>query len=821
MTFLFRSKIFSTGMFIVFSFLFLSAMGQPSEVGSISEHRQEFRFRPGVQHGSGQVVNALLQLASEGGQKLRVYTTYSLSSQVLLRPDEGGDKLALSFQSMNVEGDTKYGDFSLVPWMLPGLADIEIVARQKNGNGVQHFEFRNVALTWPQMLNDAVLLNLNGQRADAFAGFSIKRIHFHYAESHLGEIDFLLEALSAYYRAPEQLEKAQALIFELDQTRVEDLILEEFRLCEAEVIASRLSHSPFLQLIQKTGSDPLGNTQKLVLLQNQLTALREWYNIRIAHIDSILFERGEELLRQGLQAESRVIFERVLVFNPQHIPAHSQIAQMDMGLGRTQEVMLRIRGFMGRVGAPAIWKEEAVAITQKLFFAEIARAEDLAEDGRYLDARTVLERLQDFCNDLVQWSCPAELLESLTRVHYGMYRSYLSVARRAFANGNLSFAITYGESALEYQQQYQSFIPDASEVWMLFQSVVDSYRQQAMQAGMFHDYSTMAVALEQALNLCSKYAALQCPAALAEHKEEAVRARDQARQIVVEYVVTQPLVTRPAITAEAAAQQVRQLLSEGHLRAWAGETEQARDLLNEITEFALRYDLRRDTLINARIVSLGNMIRTRECEMEIQRGDRLWEEIKERIARGFYLEAEASYRELITLNEGMGRCNFDFSPAIKELTHVEKLAGYQQLINDAQAAYFRGAQTGFDIFLVKYRRAETYAQEEQLHLRGLRHIPLADFVSGSSNSSLVKAAVRFFADENHHALALKMLHVLKNERIDAREARPLQEYAAKQAALFMRTEQPAANPRSLARELTQNDPWFRYYARAFEGAFSR
>jgi len=79
----------------------------------------------------------------------------------------------------------------------------------------------------------------------------------------------------------------------------------------------------------------------------------------------------------------------------------------------------------------------------------------------------------------------------------------------------------------------------------------------------------------------------------------------------------------------------------------------------------------------------------------------------------------------------------------------------------------------------------------------------------------MKAAVNFFAHRNEHESAFLTLQLLRNNRLDAREVRALQELAGKRAAISISAQNPGTKPSGYVRDLTANDSWYRFYIRSF------
>lgn len=714
-------------------------------------------------------------------------------------------------------GNALYRDFDIHSWLWPQFLELEVHLKGENNETLKSISYNDI-----EWKNDSMWVSLpefrirNARNGNGeIAAFEVRRMAFRYADNYLEEINRLSLALSSYYDAASRLETAYALIDGLSPDNPETAVLEEFKLCEAEIIAGKIRYAPFHGLIDNLGYDPLMIKPGGESLLNDLKVFRESFNYTLAHIDSLLFIRAENYQLRGELSKARELYGRVLAYNAWHVPSIIRLASMEMNTNQQQQAMQRLTAIMGINPPPGQWREQAVEFTSLVFESEIERATEIMKDGRYLDALRVLENLEDFCNKLHVWGCPAQLYESITQVHYGMYRSWLLVARRAYVSGNYSFSVSYVESAMEYQQKNREYVTDDAEARSLLQNVVQAYLFTASEALLINDFSGAIRHMEAAGELCKRYSYLNCPADLAQRLDETREQKETAERITLEYVLSEPRVVWLPRSEQEIRNSVLDNLSLGHLRAWAGNTDEARDLLNDIMESTMRYDLRNDSVINMRIVSLSDMIHKKECELSEREIQHLIQQVRDNVHRSWYAEARDKLQEAYALQENADKCAWDLGKSLDSLAFVDDLATYRELLSDAQAAYFIGAQQGFDIFLTKYTKVHEFYIQKELHRWDDQHNTPLDFVVNSDNPTLMKAAVSFFAQEKLPEQALRVLEELRIKRLDAREVRDLQETAGRQAAEYYFRQNSASQPAELARQLTGNDTWYRFYVRSF------
>ncbi|TVQ14264.1 MAG: hypothetical protein EA361_08735 [Bacteroidetes bacterium] len=813
-------RLLSSFFFIVSFILTPSLVFAENKMETKMDHQQEFRFNPGARQGSPLAVNEILQLMSEGSGKLRVFTAYNIDCQIAVRLNgtiSAGYTLFLEVDNFSLSGDVNYREFSLTEFMTPPYLDILLRVKTADNRVLKDVALNNIK--WKELTPGDSLsaFRINENRINGNIQMDIAKAHFHYGEESLDNITSMKASLSSYYEADKQLYKVADLLETISPEDYERAILDDFKVCEAELITGKVTYAPFWNVLPLNQNDPLHIQARLDTLSTRTKKLRETFNEVLSNLDNHLFETGLDYLAVGESRKALELFERVLVYNPMHIPAHIKLGQNELTTLQPLKAMERFEKLMGKATLPAQWKEEAVDFVSGLFASEISKADEAMEDGRFLDGLNILNEVEKFCYAAEQWECPVLLKEKIRAAHYGMYRSFLSVARRAYSNKNNSFAVLYAESALEYQQNNKEYISTEKETIALLQLIAEGYFSQLSNAFQANDFALALKLAEDAGKLCKKYAdagviCREDPVMLARKAEEYKRS---AERMVIPVVLSEPAIMRDDMSREQAAERVKELLSKGHLKAWAGEPAEAREHLNNLMHYVIRYELRKDSVINMRIVSLTEMIAAKECEKTYRDIQSMLTMMNDHVKRGYYSEARQSYDMAREINASAVNCQWSFSDTLLGLSFIELLSEYQQLIHEAQSAYFGAGQKGLEAFIRKYRIAGEFFNTRQLSQYGAEHQSLFEFSAASSNSALVIATIEFLSNDGYHPEVIELFRILERQGFATREMRSLQEYAGAQMASHLYALRPETNPSEFIREKTGNDQWLRNFSRSF------
>lgn len=467
---------------LVFALYFLTiapglfSMQQPVETKTQSI-RQSYSFSP--YPGPGQdIVNTILGTLAQGQGKLRVYTWYQLHLSLrmeLYEDTENSVCLRVFADKLDIEGDTSYKDFSLSHLLPPGKADFKVMVSDGDQDIIYSGEFAGKEAPVHGTLWLEITFPYKGSIREFDVRFS--DAVFYYDGRTLEHILQWNQSLQGYYAAPDRLGKIRELIRDMDPNDPENILLEEFRLCEAEALMGAISFEPFHHWLDLPNNDPLAFIPAYDTLKLQIDSLRSAFNHSIVHIDSLFYHHGMSLAEAHSPAHGRPHFLSAITYNPFHIPAHLALAREDRLSGNKGDALNRLESIMTLMQpGPALRRETHMLADSVLaMFFDAARA--MIAEERHTSSLDILSHACSFCSSVEgRYSCPDQLHALLTQSHMGIYRSFLVVAGRALRTDNLDFARTYLQTAGDYQQEHPDFIPHDGEVTALLFRVFTRHR---------------------------------------------------------------------------------------------------------------------------------------------------------------------------------------------------------------------------------------------------------------------------------------------------------------------------------------------------------
>lgn len=464
-------RILIAAIFVFFCTTLMAAPDPGSRsIRLLAEQKFVFDPYPGPHARS---VNEILQTIAEGSGKLRSFTSYTVHMQIDVIIEELSEhtyRLVVNRGTASVSGDKFYRDFSLEHVLLPDKADLTIIVETASGDLV--LEERSYAVDLSE--NEGRLFESSFYFADDLSQLSVRlpRYFFYYDDRMLDRFERWTGALESYYAAGAMLQQIDALIEGLSAEDAEKILLDEFRLCEAEAILGGVRYAEFHEWFDIQDSDPEGVFYAYEQSSRKLRQLRLDFNFSIAHLDSLLFRKGMVMAGDTCLAAGQHLFLSAISFNPVHIPSHLALAQIELGRKDSLAALKRLGDVYEAMYPSGSIKAEANLITDSLLTLFYDGSWNLIIDNRHTESLAALHHVQDFCRRSEgQYRC-SPLFNLLQRLsHRGVYRSFLQVSERALRNDNLALARTYLESAMAYQEAHQSYIPNHTEATVLLNRV--------------------------------------------------------------------------------------------------------------------------------------------------------------------------------------------------------------------------------------------------------------------------------------------------------------------------------------------------------------
>ncbi len=798
--------------------IFFSKVSYSSQANVDSLHYSNaIEFRA---HSSGQAVytNDFLQKISEASGKMRVYTKYSYNIPVTssVRSLENGKvKISISIDKANLSGDITYKDFSLEELLTPDVFVFKILL--KNDYNQKAINFNLDVPEFNELSNYVFDTVISDFKKNSDLELKISSFEALYSKKRHDELMTYTKLLEDYYNASETLDFIHNVILDINMDNPEKLILEEFKLCDLEAKLGEIAGSDFFSVEELRNNDVKSVFDKYKLLKNEAIEIRKEFNCQIPIIDQLLYQKAKDSLNAYRHEKARVLFKKALSYNRFHIPALAELGNIDLYHGDYDAALRRVKYIMKEIYPSGEWLDLALSHAMDVYGAKLEAIADLIEKQNYTEALEELNKVKEFCDDCYPFRCDRRVLMNERKAKLGIYNSFISVSKRAYDVDNLSFSEIYAVSAMEYHHEHKKILGDYKYAENLIKDIFDSYIIKSNNAFDEGTFDKAVYFYENMERLCSNYAFLECPDNLKSNIAFSKRAFEKQQILAQEEAALDSADTEEIVSEEKMSikDDILEVLSHGHLMAWAGKIDEAKLALNNAVNDTEKYSFKQDTLIHSRIQSLKDRLFIRECELAEDKLKSGFKKIRLLLDYDEYIIAMDSLDKIKLFISEMEICNLPYYDTIRFYEKYKAAANYQQHLKLADKAFLDTSMHSYEVFLKRYHRAENIWREHNLYDIGVIHEPLVEVIIKSSKPDLINPGIRFFADRGKLVEAVVLLSELKKRDIKARSTKEIQKYAGSKAADIYKEKFPEAKPKKIAKQITNNDNWFKYFIKAF------
>ena len=664
-----------------------------------------------------------------------------------------GDKLQLLVQLSKFSTTTgfNYRGFDVADVLQPEMVSAKIRLLNAQGKEVKLFNPQQVAL------NAEKVILLDASIPDSTSGkkytLKVDAKEMIFTAEDVREVQDRIDLIQDYYKANRELAVALKDVLLLIPDDVDRLSQYDRQLHDMEVWFEGLKVGRFKDKLKLARHDPENMLEKARRLKDALLDRRQAINHAIATLDQQYYNRGVDLMMAGNTAGARSYFAKSIEVNPGFAPAHLQLAQIDFRSGYLPEAVARIYDILAGMRADPETKRRALLLAHDIYSTHITQGNNLTGRGEYGNALKAFADARTMCNTIggLQCNLPA-LNDGEARAASGMYRAIIREGKDYLSRNDLAKAEDRAEEALQFQQEYNDVLQNASEATELLNQVKYHYYVRHIDTGKSY------------LNEKNYTAALeQFDAAL--HLEQAY-----SFNRVKELKTLAKIAAKPVMLQE---------LRDGYMEARNNRLSDARSTASEVAAMQKRFALEQDKDIQNSFALLQERIATQECVNAQATYDSHYQKAQELEQNKQFLAADKAYLAALDVAKVNGSCQIASFTAKDGRAAIEPAVAYQRMLEDINRFV---ADKKYKEAIERYRAAEKHYVANQVNKFGLDHVSLYNFAMHNSKEAFTATVVQYLADLGEEKIALDLLTSLVEKGYARRKTKDVQEQLGKQLA---------------------------------------
>jgi hypothetical protein len=466
-------------LFMLFQFLTFSVVAQELIVFSESK---SYSFKYELEEDKDTVTNFFVTEIAKGLPQNPTLVSCSITFDVetkLVKLPKNKYRIDLLLTNVQKLGDYKYRGFDVSAIIFPKLVDVNIQWSDLNSSSKWNEQFASYFIDlyttdifWSKSITDST----------KSASYIINKadVEFALGAGQKDEFVNIVKAIDAYYDSGFLLDEIQAKLDRIQLDNANMLLIYNIQLKNIEKELATVKPANFYQDRNQQNYDPIGLGARHLKMQKAVDSLRDGLKHKMTTLDYTYYEQGIDYLEKGDTANAESVFLRSIRINPYYSPSYYHLAQINMHNGVADTAVMYIRTILKDLKPDYELKKKTIALAD--YCAEKISTKALAytKEEAFNEAVSHLDVALLLCDSTPFVECSERVSFAMAEAKYGLYNSYLSVAKTALEH-NLKLVEGYLDLAYKYQQANQSYIISSSEVDLLYMKLIDKYEEIATQ----------------------------------------------------------------------------------------------------------------------------------------------------------------------------------------------------------------------------------------------------------------------------------------------------------------------------------------------------
>lgn len=239
-------------------------------------------------------------------------------------------------------------------------------------------------------------------------------------------------------------------------------------------------------------------------------------NQKLANLDYEFYRKGKQYLKQKQFEKSQELFEKSVETNYFYSLSHCMIARIYAIQEEYKKAAEKIEEAYQKTYPNEISRAELFKTAVKIKDAYFRYVDTFLVDEQFNQVIKRLKPAENICRNL-QIDCEEDIQKRRSAATFGIYKAYLSVAKRAINSNQPTFAEQYIAKAKNYQNENKESILHSQEADELLLSISDVYEEKGLILMDGGDFEEAIEHFNKALYFCKQNKGINCNEQLTEY----------------------------------------------------------------------------------------------------------------------------------------------------------------------------------------------------------------------------------------------------------------------------------------------------------------
>ena len=478
----------------------------------------EIKFKP--QYSTSSLPNYFVDEIAKAIPKIRMYVKinyqYQLETKVV--KDANKYKLFIKTGQITYGGHYKYKDFDFSHLIAPYQIEQTFLIKDLSSN---QSHYQKIKIHFQE--NDSIQASISGLKGVitykvSVHPYSVKLI---YLDGQREKFHQAITNIDNYYDDELKIEallvRAKAVNFD----KADILALRNVDLKYIEKDIKKLKINDYKVSLNLQAYDPI----KLLLQYNHLLAIvtqkRELMDQKMGNLDQFYYTQAKEKMKTGDEKTALEFYQQSIEVNPYFSPSVYEMAHLNYKQKRYIESFSKLSHLLNDLKPNTETKKQAIDLAYLSYDSVMSICLSLNNDENYNKSIGLLYKTKAFCDSTQYIKCDQRIDQYISRAIYGLYSSYLSIARASLNKGRLDMCKDYMLMANAFRENNsEKLIGKYSEANEITSDLIKGLVEQSEKENAIGNHSKAIQLLSDAKELCNQNPDNGCKALI--NRKEAV-----------------------------------------------------------------------------------------------------------------------------------------------------------------------------------------------------------------------------------------------------------------------------------------------------------
>lgn len=391
-----------------------------------------------------------------------------------------------------IRGNFLWNGFDLTPSLFPSQFKA-IVEISGNGKTTQH-PVASVLHNKQTLLNPIFIDSALTQPSA-----KLKEIGIEFDKKWQNEIMQQIAAIDVYQKSDSLLARWDSISKKIDLQKTELIPLYDFEMDELMNEIKAVTELNITYRLKLNENDPKQFAPKLTNINIAISQKQVILNEYLMNIDQRFILDARKFKEQGNILQSILSYNKALEYHAFSITALLELSKLYYEIGNLQDASLLTKRLLTTTYPSGRQEEEVVYSTKRLYRKIVDQGNDMLVAQKFAESQSIFEKANIFCDSIYNASfCNGEHTKGIIAAKTGIYRSYITIVRKALQNNFTEIAENYLKEAQKYQQANKKELPSDAEHQVCVNELVNKILSTSNRQIQTKQYVNALISLEKA-----------------------------------------------------------------------------------------------------------------------------------------------------------------------------------------------------------------------------------------------------------------------------------------------------------------------------------